>query len=56
VFVPDRPFQPILMLVGKDDAYLDEAPEYSTLGQAPGLTHKQSKSLERPTMDKHSSL
>jgi hypothetical protein len=56
VFVPDRPSQRSLMFVSKDGAYPNEAPGCSTLGQAPGLTHKQSTSLERPTRDKHSSF
>jgi len=41
VFVPGKPFQPSPMFSGMGGAYLSEAPfRCSTLGQAPGLTHK----------------
>jgi hypothetical protein len=57
VSVPGRPFQLSVMFVGKAVVYLSEVPSRcSTLGLAPGLTHKHPTRLERPTRDKHSSL
>ncbi len=46
-----------LMFVGKARAYPSEAHlRFSTLGQAPGLTHKYKTRLERLDRDKRSSL
>jgi hypothetical protein len=56
-FVPGKPFQPSLMFAGKVGAYPSEAPlSCSTLGWAPGLTHKHQTRLERFARDKRSSL
>ncbi len=53
VFVLGRRLQPSLMFVGKAGAYPIEVPfRRSTLGQAPGLAHKQLHRLERLAMDK----
>jgi hypothetical protein len=57
VFVPDKPYQPSQMFVGKAGVYLIEAPfRCFTLGKAPGLIHKHLTRLERLATDKHSSL
>jgi hypothetical protein len=57
VFVPDKPFQPSLMFVGKAGEYPSEASfRCSTLGWAPDLAHKHQTRLERLARDKHCSL
>jgi hypothetical protein len=57
VFFPGKPFQPSLMFFDKAGAFAIEEPfSCSTLGQAPGLAHKQETRLERPATDKNSSL
>ncbi len=57
MFVPGRPFHPSLMFVVKARAYLSEALfRYSTLGWAPGLTHRHHTRLEMLFGDKHSSI
>ncbi len=47
-----------LMRVRRARAYPSEWPsfEYSTLGQAPGITHKHLNRLDRLARDKHFSL
>jgi hypothetical protein len=51
------PAQAILMFASKAGAYLSEAPpKWSTLGQAPHLTHDRLTRLERLARDKLSSL
>ncbi len=55
--VPGKLFQPSLMFAGKAGAYTSEVPfRCSTLGWAPGFTHKHQTRLERLAKDKHSSL
>jgi len=45
------------MFAGKAKAYPSEAPfRFSTLGYAPGLSHKHKTRLERLARDKRSSL
>ena len=57
VFLPGKQLQPSLMFVSKAKAYPSKTPfRFSLLGQASGLTHKRWPMLERPAMDKHSSL
>jgi hypothetical protein len=57
VFVPGNPFQYGLMFVGKAGANPSEAPfRCSTLGWAPGLTHKHYTKLLRLARDKNSSF
>ncbi len=57
MFVPGKLFQLSVMIVGKAGAYLAEALfRCSTLGYAPGLTHKHYTRLERLNRNKHSSL
>ncbi len=57
IFVPCKLFYPGLMFLGKIDAYLSEALfRYSTLKQAPGLTHKYKTWLEKLASVNHSSL
>ncbi len=47
VFVPNKPLQPSLIFSGKARVYPSEAHfRCSTLGQAPGLTHKYQTRLE----------
>jgi hypothetical protein len=42
MFLPGRPFQPILIFADMAGAYLsEELFRYSTLGQAPDLAHQQ---------------
>ncbi len=54
---PGKPFQSRLMIAGKAGVYPNEAPfRCSTLGQAPGHTHKQQTRVEKLARDKHSSL
>jgi hypothetical protein len=56
-FVPVKSFQPSLMFAGKAGAYPCEAHfRCSTLGYAPGLTHKHKTRLQRLARDKYSSL
>ncbi len=55
-FVPVKPFQTSVMLVGKARAYPNATPfRCSTLGYAPGLTRKHLTRLERLARDKGSS-
>ncbi len=57
MFVPGKPFQHSLVFAGKAETYPSDAPlKCSTLGSAPGLTHKYKTRLERLARDKHSSL
>jgi hypothetical protein len=57
VFLPGKQLQPSLMFVSKAKAYPSETPlRCSPLGQVPRLIHKHWPMLERPAMDKHSSL
>jgi hypothetical protein len=57
MFVPGRPFQPSLIFVDKAGAYPSEAPfKCSTLGSAPGLTHKHKVRLKRHASGQHFSL
>ncbi len=57
MFVPGKPFQPSIMFAIKAGAYMNESPfRCSTLGYAPGLTHKHLTRLERVAKNKHSSL
>jgi hypothetical protein len=57
MFVPGKPFQPSVMFVSKTGSYPSEVPfKCSTLGLAPGLTHKHYTRLEKLARDKHSSL
>jgi hypothetical protein len=57
MFVPGKFLEPSLILAGKAEAYVSEALfRYSTLGQAPSLTHKLYTRLEMLGGDKHSSL
>jgi hypothetical protein len=52
MFVRDKPFQSSLKLASKARAYPSEAPvKCSTLGKAPGLTHKHYTRMERPERD-----
>ncbi len=57
VFIPGKQFLPYLMFVNKSRAYPCETPlRCSPLGQVPRLTHKRWPMLEKPAIDKHSSL
>ncbi len=57
MFAPGKSFQPCLIFGSKARAYPSEAPfRCSTLGYAPGLTHKHKTRLGRLARDKHSSL
>ena len=52
MFVPDKPFHPSLKLASKARAYPSGVPvKCSTLGKAPGLTHKHYTRMERPERD-----
>jgi hypothetical protein len=57
MFFPGKPFKPSLMLAGKAGAYLSEPPfRLSSLGAAPGITHKHFTMLERRARNDHSIL
>jgi hypothetical protein len=57
VFLPGKQLQPSLMFVSKAKACPSKTPfRFSPLGQVPRLTHKRWPMLEKPAMDKHSSL
>jgi hypothetical protein len=54
VFAHGKPFQDSIVFASKAGAYPSETPfRCSTLGQTPGLAHKQYTMLKRPYRDKH---